>query len=226
MGLHFRNKYINYEQSDNYNNTNKRNKIEKPNTKKSTLSTLLTLLGIAGIGVVAIIVLFGIEKTQIKSWQNGKIEILNKKIQLPCSVRVFEKKLNTNLIYDSSGDEEKSLDRVKISTSSGLQLNFKAMVESDQVVGITLEVANSKYEDVYNNLSSREAANKIKFPGGVTINTPIKKIRQLYDTKPFNVYYKPTPNNYHYIGNGSSINFQTRKEKDGEKIYNIQYSVK
>lgn len=133
--------------------------------------------------VVAFVVLFGgIYCTEYFSnmvWKNGKVLIGDNILTLPCSVEKFERTLNPEIIFDKDMENVRN---VKVGS-----VRFSIEVKDDMVTGIIL---GAKKDDETDNtgINDRDIADDVIFPGNVTVNTGLKKIKNTYSSAPLNIF--------------------------------------
>lgn len=140
--------------------------------------------------VVAFVVLFGgVYCTEYFSnmvWKNGKVLIGDNILTLPCSVEKFERTLNPEIIFDKDMENVRN---VKVGS-----VRFSIEVKDDMVTGIIL---GAKKDDETDNtgINDRDIADDVIFPGNVTINTGLKKIKNTYSSAPLNIFKGSCPVN-------------------------------
>lgn len=157
-----------------------------PKKKNTPLIIVLSIIGIFILGIIVFFIIFSISENQDTPWKSGQVEILGKKIQLPCDVSEFEKTLNTKIINDDIWDGI-----VRIPTGYNSELIFKVNIENDKVTGIIIDIYPSD-ADEYDKIleaNERNIANKIVFPGNITSDSTVDVVKETYKTKPINVYY-------------------------------------
>ncbi|MBQ6569692.1 MAG: hypothetical protein IJL87_05505 [Clostridia bacterium] len=137
--------------------------------------------------ITAFVGTFFLEAKQDRPWKSGQVQIAGKNIQLPCDVDIFESTLNTKIVDSKFSDVIKN---VEINIDSAGTLKFNVYVENNLVTGIMVDAKRSNpNEDSFITANERYLSENIVFPGNVTIETPIKEIKKLYGTKPFNSSY-------------------------------------
>lgn len=181
----------NYNQQSMMNNQSMNNQgyAQRPKKKNTALIAELSIVGIFILGIVALFVIFFIKEKQDRPWKSGQVKILGKNIQLPCEVEVFESTLNAKIIDSEFSDVIKN---VIIQINYKSTLKFDVYVENDLVTGIMIDAKESDSGDYYyltEDANDRNIATNIVFPGNVTVDTSIDKIKGLYSTKPFNSGY-------------------------------------
>jgi len=162
---------------------------QPPKKKNTALIVGLSIVGVFILGIVALFVTFSIEEKQDRPWKSGQVQILGKNIQLPCDVDTFESTLNAKIIDSEFSDVIKD---VAIQINYKSTLNFDVYVDNDLVTGIMIEAKESDPGDYYfltDDANDRNIATNIVYPGNVTVETPIDKVKELYSTKPFNGSY-------------------------------------
>lgn len=206
-------------------------------SKKKNIALVLglSIVVIFILGIVAFFVAFSIEEKQDKPWKSGQVQILGKNIQLPCDVDTFESTLNTIILDKETSDVIKE---VELQLSYKSTLKFDVYVENDLVTGVMIDAKESntgKYDFLTEGENERSVAMNVVYPGNVTIETSIEKIKELYSTKPFNGSYRYSDEEVgteppyklsarHHYGNGEwSINIHTL---DGEVTSIDYYYVK
>ena len=152
---------------------------QPPKKKNTALIVGLSIVGVFILGIVALFVTFSIEEKQDRPWKSGQVQILGKNIQLPCDVDTFESTLNAKIIDSEFSDVIKD---VAIQINYKSTLNFDVYVDNDLVTGIMIESKESDPGDYYfltDDANDRNIATNIVYPGNVTVETPIDKVKQL-----------------------------------------------
>lgn len=159
---------------------------QQPKKKNIALIVGLSIVGLFVGFLITHFILFTISSNKETVWQSGQIKIMDKVIQLPCDVDEFEDTLNT-IIYD----DEIYDGIVRLNYGYRDELVFDVDIENDKVTGINLNIYPSD-ADEYDRImeeNERHVASSVVFPGGITSDSQIEKVRELYDTKPINVWY-------------------------------------
>lgn len=151
---------------------------QKPKKKFRGLKiTLIVILSIVG----TIALLFGIlaavyytEAAKPVCWKSGEVIIGGTPITIPCDIDEFEDTFDTKIAY--SGDSDYSIEDVIVSTDDGY-IGFEVYITGEKVSGIMTGFYPSKNAD------------KIVFPGGITLDSDIDEITENYSTEPLNIYF-------------------------------------
>lgn len=153
---------------------------QQQKTKKNFRGLKITLIVIFSIiGTFALI--FGIlaavyytEAAKPVCWKSGEVIIGGTPITIPCDIDKFEDTFDIKIAY--SGDSDYSIEDVIVSTDDG-DIGFELYMTGEKVSGIMTGFYPS------------ENADKIVFPGGITLDSDIDDVTENYTTKPLNIYF-------------------------------------
>lgn len=198
------------------------------NNKKLKVVLLIVGLLLLFFGVYAI--LFKISENRQMAWQSGKLIIVNKEIQLPCTIEEFEKKFNIEI-------NRNNMNTVKINIDKNTYLNLILHIDNDTIYAITNKIIPSS-KSLQNNIcydcNSHIESALIVYPANITSNNKINEIKKEYSSKPLNIYYKEyseyntysqvQTTSYRYHDKNFEIQILTeQKEKGEEEIVEITY---
>ena len=127
----------------------------------SLLFTLLLLFTV-------FICMFYIEDLKPKKWDTGIIYINGKMITLPCTISEFEQNINVEI------------DTNKIGSSGYYNVysnSFQLIIKENVLEGIKIDISN-----LWNDELDTELGASVVFPEGITANSSIEEIKEVYNT--------------------------------------------
>jgi len=153
--------------------------MKNTGSKRSPWKTLLiTMLAIVGVTVVAFgafSAVFYFEDLQMTCWKSGEVIIDGQSITLPCPVEDFESALDIRL---PEADPIVKISRVTVEGEGGpISFNVHLSEDFTKVTGIVVRASS---------IGDRSG---IVFPGGVSLESDIETVIELYSTKPLNIYH-------------------------------------
>ncbi len=147
--------------------------------KRSPWKTLLTVIlvcaGVFALAFGALAAVYYYEAGRPVCWKSGEVTISGQTITLPCTVEEFEAALDVQIPDEGVTDFFRT-----VTVVSGMKtVSFKVYLPDglSTVNGIVV------YADSVGDRSG------IVFPGGVTLNSDIDTVNELYATEPLNIYH-------------------------------------
>ena len=152
-----------------------RNDTAKRSGWKTFLKVVLGIFGVLALAVGTLVAVYYYEDSQPTCWKSGEVTICGQPITLPCSVEEFESALDVRIPDEGVTD----FFRMVTVDKGGKTVTFKVYLPNglSTVNGIVV------YEDCVGDPDG------IVFPGGVTLESDIAKVRELYSTSPLNIYH-------------------------------------
>jgi len=144
---------------------------------------LASLLFAAILFITAFISLFYIEDLKTKKWDIGIVYINNKEISLPCTISEFEKTMNVEIDLDKKSEygyyklylNQNNFNIGNFNLSSGQYIDL--IIEENDITGVKIDISN-----LWNEELDTELGNMVVFPEGITANSQIEEIQEIYKT--------------------------------------------
>ncbi|MBP3414386.1 MAG: hypothetical protein J6L81_04205 [Clostridia bacterium] len=141
---------------------------------KITLIVIFSIIGTFALTFGILAAIYYIEAAQPVCWKSGEVIIGGTPITIPCDIDEFEDTFDIDIAY--SGNLDYSIEDVIVSTDDG-EIGFEVYITGEKVSGIMTGFYPS------------ENADKIVFPGDITLDSDIEDVTENYTTKPFNIYF-------------------------------------